>query len=251
MVHLKERDFEIIDYLKNQGWVLSTQLAKRFFLDSRHSCSNRMRALATAGVVESVALSQYRGSFWHERGILNALCDLSGRTKVFRLSESFRAALGQRWVKQSNDSMLAHQVLLTRVHERLESLIPEATFVSENQEAIKRSLSRETDSYELPDLVLRVCNLRVAVELERKARRGLSTFNFSYENRFENLVRDYDVVLYVLEKEEHIRPLALKAESLRRVGFCSILSFSSIYRANRDVVPLKEFINEFEKARVL
>ncbi len=243
MIQLVERDFRIIDFLKHEGWVLSTQLSNRFFEGSRHTCSNRMRLLTKASIVETLNLSQFRERFWHERGLLNLFCDLSGRTKVYRLSQNIRDSLGRRWQRASSDFMLAHQVLLGSIRERIETEFPHAIITAEASESLRIEVSN-ANTAAVPDLIAQMGNMRVAVELERKARRGLSTFNFAYEDRFQALSLEYDAVLYVVENEDHLGPLTKRADGMRRVGFSSILNLNEVFRCDREITSLASFIDE-------
>ena len=241
-MRLVERDYEIIGFLRDQGWVLGYQLADKFF-SSRQAGSNRLRLLARAGVVEWIELNRFREKYWHERAILSVIGDLDGRNRVYRLSEEFAGSVGRRWQRSASDFMVAHQVLLSRVRERLESEFPSCQITVEPSESLKLSLDGEVRA--VPDIVAEMKGIRLAVELERKARRGLGKRNGAYDDRFQNLAANYDAVLYVIEKEEQFSQLAKRAQGLRRVGFSSILNLNEVFRCDRQIVTLARFVEEF------
>ena len=241
MARLVERDFQIIDFLKESGWALSSQVSQRFFEGSRHACANRMRVLTQEGIIETLSLSAFKNKYWHERALLNLFCNLNGRTRVHRLSENLRRALGKRHQRAASDFMLAHQVLLNSVRERLEGVFPEAHVTGEATESVRvqqlGGIAQDT-----PDLVLTFNGITLCLELERKARRGLGAFNFAYEDRFENLVVCYDLVLYVVQEEDHLSPLMKKAIGLSRVGFCSIMNLDEIFSSGRPLQSMTQFV---------
>ena len=242
MIRLVERDYKIIEYLREQGWALGSQLAVAFFAE-RHSCSNRLRQLVDAGILESLGLSEFRKKYWHEQGLLNAICELSGKNRVYRLGPQLRNSIGKRWQRASSDFMVAHQVLLTRVRSRLESEFPSGFVISEATESLRKNSGSSGST--LPDLVIQIGSMRLAVEMERRARRGLGRHNFSYDERFRQLAVDYDAVLYVVESENDFRALARRAQGMRRVGFCSILNLGVVLRCDHEAVTLERFVTEF------
>ena len=245
-MRLVDRDYEIIGFLRDQGWVLGHQLADRFF-SSRQAGSNRLRLLAQSGVVEWMELNRFREKYWHERAVLSVIGDLDGRSRVYRLSDEFARSVGRRWQRTASDFMVAHQVLLSSVRERLEAEFPTCRITVEPSESLKLSLEGEVRA--IPDLVADIDGFQLAVELERKARRGLGKRNGAYDDRFQNLATNYDAVLYVIEKEEQFTQLAKRAQGLRRVGFSSILNLNEVFRCDRKVVPLVSFVSEFDSRR--
>lgn len=246
MIQLVERDHEIIKFLRDQGWALAPQIASRFF-SSRHACSNRMRQLIRAGIIESVSMSQFRSQYWHEKGLLNIVCVVNGRTKIYRLSESVRSTIGKRWARAASDQLLTHQVLVGRVRETLEKTLAHPQFVSEGSESFKTIGTQTQDDVVIPDLVCKVNQLKLAIEIERKGRRGLAEFNSAYEDRFDALSLEYDLVLYVVEQEDHLKPLIKKGNGRSKIGFSSILNPQEVFRLGYDPVDISQFVKEHYK----
>ncbi len=246
MIQLVDRDHEIIKYLREQGWALAPQISERFF-KSRHACANRMRMLAQAGIIECVSMSEFRSKYWHEKGVMNILCNVNGRTKVYRLSESVRATLGKRWQKNASENMVAHQVLVGRLRDIFEKVFKGVQVTYDAAETLKLVKRNQTEGAVVPDLVAHVNGIKVAVEMERKAWRGTGALNSAYEERFDALSLEYDAVLYVVENEDHLKPLMKKADGRRKIGFSSILKPDEIFRLGYDPTELETFVKEHQR----
>jgi DNA-binding Lrp family transcriptional regulator len=246
MIQMVDRDHEIVKYLRDQGWALAPQIAKRFFT-SRHACSNRMRQLVQAGIIEALTMSDFRVKYWHERGVMNILCNVNGRTRVYRLHEKVRESLGKRWQKNASENMVAHQVCVGKIREVLEKTFQNATITYDAAETLKLVKRNNTEDVVVPDLVCHIDTLKLAIEVERKAWRGLGPLNSAYEDRFNALSLEYDLILYVVENEDHIKPLMKKADGRRKIGFSSILSPTEIFRLGYDPTQLDTFVEEHQR----
>jgi hypothetical protein len=207
-----------------------------------------MRQLVEAGLIECVPMSQFRSKYWHEKGLMNLICDVNGRTKVYRLSESVRASLGKRWATAGSSKMLTHQVMVGKIRETLEKTLPEPKFSYDPTEAIRfNPHSGNKQLTAIPDLVCHINGTKVAIEIERKARRGAGLLNPAYEDRFDRLSLQYDAVLFVMEDLRYIHKLMEKANGRAKIGFASVANPQEVYRLGHDPVKLEDFIHEHAK----
>jgi len=237
---LQERDKQILDLLRDQGFVSFEQLLNRHF-KSANACSKRLLLLQNNDYIKSKTIKEYfqnnktKGFFPHQLSL-----GLKGQSKIYFLSTSYRKLVCEtnRLLKPD---LCIHQLLLNEIRFFLESEIKDARFLlndpqlkilSEHQLARRKEFT--------PDISIEHHGYTMAVELERTQKSANR-----YSSRFW-YYRDsvYTHVIYYYVNEAHLRILLRYAGQARKFGFAHYLRPNQVLSKAWGYMTINEWISK-------
>ena len=232
--------FRLLTELRNYGWMTREQMDGLGLYGSRGSTTTLLSRLCREGYVESVNIRMFNDQYFHDGPIRIAYSGRSLPRRAYRLGPLGVKAMGRTSNLSDHPSLLGHQLLLNQMKCWLLESFPGAGFIPEHVE--RERVSKE-DIYsdfieEIPDLVMEWEGSCVAVEIERKGRRGLSPLNAAYEERFASQVLRYDYVIYAVQDERSYRLLLGKAQGLSNIGFLHFSKPDYIQSPGRPIARL-------------
>ncbi len=244
-MRLTERDFSILRFLAQQGVASSHQLMREFF-QSQVSARKRISTLIRAGMIESLPLSEIKSfsrvSYLRTGTLLTGSARLGlARCRVYRLSPQIRG----RWpstAKLADVTMWSHQLLLNELRSVFQEKFPAAVILSdpmiqEEQRGYGSSKSRSNDSL-VPDLVIRIGDYRIAIEVERnlKSRDKYRSRFWRYEDG------PYSHVIYYCDTERVFNSLSKFAAQYEGIAVARFGALHEVFRALDGWMALDQFL---------
>ena len=244
MIKLQERDLSILLYLKKVGWSLPTYISFHFFNSNQRAASNRLLKLEKLNLITSSTLKDLSSILIEQDTIKTLFFCLSLKTKIYRLHESVVNVVGEDLEYNTDKRLLMHQLMASYVLKRLSSQFALSSYTTEEEHKKFHKINDFYSSFNEtePDLIVNIKGKTVAIEIERKARRGLGVFNNAYNNRIDKLISEFDFVIYVMENTKDLTKLISISEGLKRVGFLSIFDLNSVLRRGYEKTSLSEFL---------
>jgi hypothetical protein len=242
---LQLRDKDIVDFLATQGFATHEQLAKAYF-PSYHSTYNRLMTLEKNGIIRSKPAASFfsRRPYLFEPHLNNL--GVRKNTRIYQLSLSqLRFFPRDRGILKT--SMLVHQLLLNEVRIWLQRQFPEAIFMNENR---LRMYGRDFINHNpdfMPDLVMKVDDVVMAVELERVKKS---------ESRYVEKIRCYEDslythVLYIFTNGENLKIFFKLGNYDKRFGFASYSRPETVSTKRFGDMPFKKWVDQISKMGVL
>jgi hypothetical protein len=241
-MNLTDRDFEILEFLYQQGVATLKQLTDQFF-QSAGSARVRIHQLIKNGYLDSRSLTELktvsRSSYLmeHNSEIFGSRKDLH-KYRVYSLGNRFKKSL-YNTSSLIEPIMWKHQIQLNRIIKALKQSFPDAIYISD-PEVRKRSetftIAREEA---IPDLVVQTKTLNIAIELERNQKSDLryySRFLF-YKNS------SYTHVIYFCENDVIFGEVAEQASSFFKVGVVLLISPHKVYQKSKGYHSILDFLS--------
>ncbi len=228
---LTERDLQIFQYLRKIGWSLSSNISLQFFDNSLSSAYKRLSKLENLGLIRSTTLKEFKHLHIKKetQNILFSKCPMN--QKIYSLSDKMAEELGISLSFNSDRRLVIHQLMANYALGFYTSSLRNIEYYTNEEHRILSRYNSFYSSFEEdePDLVITNNDKRIAIEIERKARRGLSRFNSAYEDRIYKLTLNYDLVIYVMEDLNDFKRMISLSIGSSRVGFSTIYDLNSIY----------------------
>lgn len=235
---LQERDRQVLDLLRDQGFASFEQLRERYFPNLKR-CSKRLRLLEKHHYIKAKTLKEYfqkEGSsqfFPHLLGI-----GIKGSSKIYFLSSSYRK-LFAKTNRLLKPDLCIHQLMLNQVRFFIEDRILDSRFLLNDPHLKILSDFQSGRRKEFtPDISIESSRYIIAVELERTAK----SLN-RYASRFWYYKDSvYSHVLYYYVHESHLTMLLRQAGVSRKFGFAHYLRPNQILSKAWGYLSLEEWI---------
>jgi len=246
---IQDRDLEVIDYLSKLGWSLAANLSKTFFKSNNRVAFRRLSQLHEKGLLTYVRIRDLNHLQIEKKTRILLFANLSLDHRIYRLSDELLKSRGQKINHSTDKRLIIHQLMCQVAHKHISKLIKSTSYLTDKDYRIYSKGHSFYTSFadEEPDLIIKKNGKKIAIEIERKARRGLGLGNTAYEDRINGLSLDYDLVLYVMENEEHLKKMIDKSIGLSRVGFSSVYNLKSVNIKGLDPLSLDSFLGKLNE----
>jgi len=244
MIQLQGRDRLILNYLKRVGWSLPSYISYHYFDNNNRATANRLKKLEQINLIQSTTIKDLRFTLLNKETIFTLFSGLSLRTKIYRLHDSVIDLVSNDLSYNTDKRLLIHQLMLSFTFKSYSSLLNIKDYLTEEEKKKFFKINNFYSSYDdsEPDLIIDLGSSKIAIEIERKARRGLGKYNSAYNDRIDKLLNQNNYVIYIMENINDLKSMVNNSEGLRRVGFCSIYDLNVILRKGYDKTGLVNFI---------
>lgn len=239
MIRLTQRDFQILEYLYENGVATFQQICDGFF-KSPGSALLRIHHLKKFGFIESRSVSELKAS----RTQLILFGKKPHKAKIYQLAKAMRAK------NPKNDfflhpTMWKHQIQLGHMRMLLKSIFPHALFLNdseirENWKNYKSSDLREP----IADLLIEYSDhgkyWKIAIEIERNLK--TKEDYFSRFSLFKN--SSFTHVIYFCDGEKVFNGISENSAWVRKIGVANLLSPKKIFQKSSGFQSIQNFLGK-------
>lgn len=242
---LQERDRNILDLLRDQGFATFGQVCTRYFPNVK-ICSKRLRLLEEHKYITSYKIGDYftsqrsKGFFPHMLGL-----GIRSQTQIYQLSRSYRKLVSETNRLLKPDLVL-HQLILNDVRFFLEDSISDCRFML-NDPQIKTlsNFSSGRRKEFTPDISIENSDYIIAVELERTVK-SLNRYSSRFWFYKDSI---YSHVLYYYVNETHLKMIMKQAGQSRKIGFAHYLRPNQVLTVAWGYLTLSEWIAKVQSIK--
>jgi hypothetical protein len=236
-----ERDQAIIEYVKNQGFVTSSQIETEFFRSDK-DCYRRLRKLVGNGFLTSQALKSHM-DFGPNGKYLPYLVHMriNPKSKIYSLSQSMRKNLPE-YDTVFKKTILLHQLHLGEVRAYYSKVIAHDQILSEYELKTFSKLIVGRNKDLEPDLSLESKSSKIAIELER-TKKVKSRYYAKFYDFYDST---YTHVIYVFFNLKSLTTVMNYTRIYRKIGFAIIDKLDQIYSPTFGKMPLNEWVKQVQ-----
>lgn len=242
-INMLPRDWELLEFLEEQGFASFQQLNRRFFSSKNSTCSMRLKKLENNQYISQKILFDFfrnntselkQGYFPH---LLNL--NIKPNQKIYFVNRGYSKGYGKSR-KLFKPSMVLHQLMLNEVRDFLDDELVYKILLNDPKIQILSSIQLGRHHQIVPDLCYEHDKIRVAIELERTAK-GMTRYfkRFSY---FRDSI--YSHVIYYYANENQLQNLLKRAGSTRKFAFAHYKFPNELYSNVFGPLRLNDFIHK-------
>jgi hypothetical protein len=243
-IRMLPRDWELINFIEEQGFVTFGQLSQKFFHSKDSTCSMRLKKMIESGYISKRKLVDLF-KFSDEKRIrpmyfphlLNL--NVSPRQNIYFINRDYAKGFGKS-AQLFKTSMIIHQLILGDLRVFLEgNIVHKRLFNDPKAKIIANTLfGRSSDT--IPDLTLEYNNVRVAIELERTIK-GRS----QYLSRFQSFESSrYTHVVYYYTEEPQLKTLLRAAGTRTKLAFSHYRTPNELYSNVFGLLDIHTFLHK-------
>jgi len=237
------RDWELLNFIEEQGFATFRQIERMFFSNQKSFCSRRLGQLRCSGylgkrtILEAITgqskMSKNVKYFPH---LLNI--NLDSRDEIYFINRQYAKAFG-RSAKLFKPNMVLHQLILNEVRHFLDEEIPHQIVLNDSKVKIsaKKEAGRTREVY--PDLSYEHGKVKIAVELERTNKARTRYFSKLLTYRLSN----YSHVIYYYVQESQREVILSRAGKEKKFAVAHYKKPDELISNIWGVLPLNLFIH--------
>lgn len=235
------RDWELLNYVEEQGFLTFSQIEKKFFL-TKSACSRRLKLLCNTKYLDKKDLlslfktnDEIKETGYYFPHILNL--NLRSSQNIYFIGREYARGFGKS-PRLYKKSMVLHQLILNDLREFLSSNLDYKQINNDPVLHILGDIQLGRNKKIVPDLSYEYGKVKIAVELERSLKGELK-----YSKRF-SYFRDsiYTHIIYYYTDESFLRILMKKASFDPKFAFAHYKTPNDLYSNVWGRIALNEFI---------
>lgn len=242
-IRMLPRDWELLNFLEEQGFATAQQLEKRFFND-QSTCSKRLKKLEHFGYIHKKRILDFFTTKKHDNirhGYFPHILNLNIKPNqcVYFIDRKYALGFGKSG-QLFKPSMILHQLILNDIRDFLEKNVVHKLVLNDPKVKILSNIYLGNGSDTVPDLSIEYDHVKIAVEVERTPKG-----NIRYFKRFGNF-RDskYTHVIYYYTDEPQLKQLLRYAGVSKKFAFAHYRTPNELYSNVYGVLNTNTFIHK-------
>jgi len=243
-IRMLPKDWELINFIEEQGFVTFGQICTKFFNSIDSSCSTRLKRLMEAGYLSRKPLvdlfrfssqNKIRPSYFPH--ILNL--NVSARQKIYFINRNYSKGYGKS-AQLYKTSMILHQLILNDIRLFLEEEVVHKRLVNDPKVKIIADTIFGKNKGTVPDLTLEYNKVKVAIELERTPK-GRSRYLWRFQNFMSS---NYTHVIYYYTDETQLKTLLKMAGVRGKFAFAHYRTPNELYSNVFGLLDINSFLHK-------
>lgn len=223
-MNLSNRDLNILEYIKDQGYVTNSMLKETFFSSDR-DYRRRIGQLQKAGFIDRKLLKTYFESSSEKYFFPHLLpLGVNLNTQIVSLSGRMRRLYPDYNLVFKKDILL-HQLYLGKVRNHFANVVQHDFIFSEYEIKTFSNLVVDRNKEINPDLSFESKTMRLAVEMERTKK----TFDRYYSKFYNFYDSSYTHVLYIFIDHKSLNSVMGLTKIYRKIGYMLYQNLDEVY----------------------
>ena len=240
-IQMLPRDWELLYFIEEQGFVSFSQICKKFFHGNSSYCSRRLKKMCFFKYLEKKSFLDFFGCkngtkhkyFPH---LLNL--NIRPQQQIYFVGREYAKGFGKSG-QIFKPSMILHQLILNDIRVYLEEQVVHKWSLNDPKLKILSYVEHSRNEDIVPDLSLEYDSVRLAIEVERTPKgkiRYFKRFNFFRESIYSHII-------YYYTDECQLRPLLERAGVSRKFAFAHYKTPNELYSNVFGLIDLHTFIH--------